>query len=72
MRLLRTIYIDSQTIGRRGSLINSRIDPSHPDLTSSSPWNSNLIIEHKNALYTANSTGVLSSIDRGETWKCGV
>ena len=49
-------------------LINSRINPSHPDLTSSRPWNSNLIIEHKNALYTANSTGVLSSIDRGETW----
>lgn len=50
-------------------LINSKIDPLHTDLASSRPWIPNLIIEHKNVLYTVNSTEVLSSIDKGETWK---
>ena len=50
-------------------LINSSINPPHPDSANSSSWNLNLILEYKNILYRANKTAVLSSIDRGETWK---
>ena len=53
----------------RWELINRSINPSQHDLESSNLWGIYSILEHKNTLYIVNTTEILSSIDRGETWK---